>query len=337
MGSIIFLLVAGIAVFHILWYGLSLAITRRGLPDEKAIQAFREKEAEGLHINALKGLLEERNLVTPKGRLNLSILPREKGLPTLVFIPGTSVYALIYSEFLLAMHGAGFNVVSFDPRGHGRSSGPRGDYTVSGIVDDALAVTAYAKDRFGGDIVLAGSSQGGIAAFYAAARDDSFKAVICHNLADLNGKDNLILSKLRFPPVFTPLAHALANLYGSFAVPTAVYLDLKREHLTDGRDAASFLKEDPLAVTWITLRALGSLLLTPLSKPVEKITVPVMVVHSDKDHIFPLKYVESITRRLTCKKELLVLKDREHLIFTNHVGEVAPWITAWLKKIMENP
>lgn len=340
MITLFFILIVAVILFHTAWYYVSRAIIHREIPDERTIKAFHESEASVFLLNEVKGIHEENYLETASGRLHLDILPhesQENNRPTLVFIPGTSVYAQFYLGFMHAMYKEGFNVVAFDPRGHGRSSGPRGDYTINAIVDDALAVCAYAKKRFGDNVAISGSSQGGMAAFYTAARDGSLKAAVCHNLADLNGKDNLVLSQLKVPAVLVPLAHTVMQWYLNFALPTFFYLDLKREYLPDGRDAASFLKKDPLAVTWITFRALDSLMLTRLAKPVEKITVPVMVVHSDKDHIFPQDYVEKIYRRLSCKKEFLLLKNREHLIMTNHVEEVSPHVAVWLKKIMENP
>ncbi|GAB6097620.1 hypothetical protein JCM14469_38740 [Desulfatiferula olefinivorans] len=326
-----------IVLFHLGWFALSRIITRRQPPDERAILAFHQAESELLDLASVRDIHEQTVLAACGGRLHLDILAHGQGRPTLVFVPGTSVYAQLYMEFLSAMHKDGFNVVAFDPLGHGRSSGPRGDYTFGAIVDQALAVCDYAKKRFGGRVAIAGSSQGGMAAFYAAAKDDSLAAAVCHNVADLNGRDNLILSRLVIPAALVPAARFLMRLYADFAFPTALYLNLKREYLPDGRDAAGFLKKDPLAVTWITFRALSSLMYTPLAKPVEKIRVPVMVVHSDKDHIFPQEYVENIYRRLGCEKEFFLLADREHLILTNNVDEVAPGVSAWLKKIMDTP
>jgi esterase/lipase len=73
---------------------------------------------------------------------------------------------------------------------------------------------------------------------------------------------------------------------------------------------------------------------TDLAKPVEKITVPVMVVHADQDSIFPQAYVEDIYNRLTCKKKYLLFKDTQHLVMTNNVDEVVPPVAQWLKEIM---
>jgi pimeloyl-ACP methyl ester carboxylesterase len=236
--------------------------------------------------------------------------------------------------FLHAMYQLGFNVVAFDPRGHGHSSGRRGDYTINSIVDDALAVVGFARHRFNSKVALVGSSQGGIAAFYVAAKDDTLDAVVCHNLADLNGRENIILSRLRPPRWLVPVAKGAMTLYRSFAIPISLYLDLSKEYLEDGTQVSRYIKKDPLCVTWISLRAMNSLMMTPLTKSVEKIITPVMVVHSDQDHIFPQDYVESIFHRLTCPKEFLLLKQRSHLVMTNQVDQVAPKVADWLKGVM---
>jgi esterase/lipase len=94
------------------------------------------------------------------------------------------------------------------------------------------------------------------------------------------------------------------------------------------------INKDPLAVTWITFRALGSLMHMDLAQPVEKITVPIMLIHAEKDSIFLQAYVENIFNRLTGKKKYLFLKNTQHLIMTNNVDEVVPPITAWLKEVM---
>jgi pimeloyl-ACP methyl ester carboxylesterase len=106
----------------------------------------------------------------------------------------------------------------------------------------------------------------------------------------------------------------MAGLYKGYSIPIALYLDLTREKSKSGTDAASLLKNDPIAVKWITFRALGSLMHTDLAQPVEKITVPVMLIHAGNDSIFPQKYVENIFNRLTCKKKYLLLKNTEHLM-----------------------
>jgi len=333
--KMILALVGAIVLFHLAWFLLSYYQKHRSMPEEGVIDDFQRRQDALLGLSAVSDLLEEQTIEANGIRLHLDILPNGKGFPTVVFIPGTSVYAQVYMKFLHAMSQAGFNVVAFDPRGHGRSSGPRGDYTIDAIVSDAMAVVAYARERFQGQVAVAGSSQGGIAAFYAAARDDALSAAVCHNLADLNGRDNQVLSRTRVPYWLTPVARLLMGVYGGFVIPVAFYLDLKSERLENGQSVHDYIRDDPLCVTWITFRALNSLLRTRLARPVEAIETPVMVIHSDKDHIFPQSYVEAIYSRLTCPRKYLLLRNRGHLVMTNHVQEVVPAVAGWLRETME--
>lgn len=332
---LIFFVVVVVLFFHLAWFTFSYVKVYQGLPDDRAIDRFQENHDDILNLKAVRPLLEESYIEANNFRLHLDILANGRGMPTVVFIPGTSVYAQTYMNFLQGMNANGFNVIAFDPRGHGRSSGPRGDYTIDEIVTDTLAVVDYARQRFNSPVAVVGSSQGGIAAFYAAARDDSLAAVVCHNLAELNGRGNQVLSRTRVPNWLPPVARLLMGIYRPFVIPISFYLDLREEYLENGVSAADYVHRDPLCVTWITFRALNSLLTPPLAQRVEEIKVPVMVVHSDKDATFPQDYVEAIFQRLKCRKHFLLLKEREHLIMTNRVDEVMPPVSAWLKKIME--
>ena len=65
---------------------------------------------------------------------------------------------------------AGFNVLSFDYRGYGRSTGRP---SLDGVVDDMLAALAWLRERPGGDadrMVVLGQSLGGATALRAVAR-----------------------------------------------------------------------------------------------------------------------------------------------------------------------
>jgi pimeloyl-ACP methyl ester carboxylesterase len=332
--KIILIVVLIAVVFHVSWYATSRMMMNKKLPDEAAIQTSFDNLLKDEKINIDRNSFTETYIEAHGIKLHLDVFSAGHNAPTVVFIPGTAVYAKFYIEVMYKLYLQGFNVVGFDPRGHGLSSGRRGDYTINEIVDDTLTVAKYARERFGGKIALIGSSQGGMVAFYAAARDNSIAAAVCHNIADLNGKDNLVLSKVRPPRFMVPFAGFMANLYKSYSIPITLYLDLSKEKSRSGIDALTLINKDPLAVKWISLRALGSLMRTDLAKPVEKITVPVMLIHADKDSIFPQAYVENIFNRLTGKKKYLLFKNTEHLVMTNNVDEVVPPITAWLKEVM---
>lgn len=333
--KIIILIVIFVAVFHVAWFAGSRIYQHRRLPDPKTLSEYQDKMAKQMKMSFDRTVMEETYIEANGNKLHLIVADAGKNAPTVVFIPGTSVYAGVFVQFSYAMYKQGFNVVGFDPRGHGLSSGPRGNYTMNELVDDTFAVVKYAKSRFGGKVAVAGSSQGGMAAFYAAAKDDSLSAAVCHNIADLNGRDNIVLSTIRPPQFLLPFCTFLMNIYGNYSFPIALYLDLKKEIAPDGTDVATIIRRDPLAVSWITFRALNSLTRTDMPKPVEKIKVPVMVIHAEKDNIFPQAYVEGIYNRLTCKKNYLLIKGAPHLVMTNNVPEVAPPVAAWLKEVMK--
>jgi alpha-beta hydrolase superfamily lysophospholipase len=303
------------------------------LPDEKVIRQYQESIASRFGLDVDFSLWEEDYISANGQKLHLDVLIHRESSPTLVFIPGTATYARAYAEFMSEVHKRGFNVVGFDPRGHGRSSGLRGDYTINEIVDDTLAVVEYARQRFRGKVAIAGSSQGGIVALYAAARDDSLAGAVCHNLADLNGRDNIELSTVKIPHWLSPPARLLMRIYQGYSIPISIYLDLEKEKLSDGSDAAKHINEDPLCVSWISMRAMRSLLKTDLARPVDEITVPICLVHSAGDNIFPKEYVEGIYASLTCPKEYILLEGKDHLVMTNYVDDIIEPVSGWLRKV----
>jgi alpha-beta hydrolase superfamily lysophospholipase len=327
---------AVVVAANLAWFGASRWYQSRRLPDECTIRAFQAATLRSLGIDPNVQRRVEEDYVDSAGRcIHVDVLVGEPGAPTIVFVPGTAAYARIYLEFLVALNDRGFNVVGMDPRGHGRSSTPRGHFTLDDIVTDALAVARYARDRFKGRIGIAGSSQGGIAALYVAARGEVVSSALCHNLADLNGRDNLLLSRFRPPAWAIPLLMPIATLYARFSFPLSLYLDFKSQMLKNGQDAATYLRNDPLATVFYTIRVLISLYRTRLARPVEEITTPIMVLHSALDAVFPQSYVEGIYNRLTCEKEFVLLPDLPHLILVNNVplviGPVAGWFNRTLR------
>ncbi len=267
-------------------------------------------------------------------KIHLDILEAGQDKPTVVFMPGTSAYALIYGEYLALLGEAGYNVVGFDPRGHGRSQGKRGSYTMPELVRDMGAAVQYARNRFGDPVAVSGSSQGGITAFYYAAGDDSLAGAVCHNIADLPHPDSIRLT--RHPSVsrlFKPMIPVLAKLVPELKVPLAAYLDLNAEHLRGIGPVGSMFEQDPLLVPYIRLKGMASLGVHPLPVPVEKIKTPICILHGEGDYIFPRDYVEDIYQRLTCPKALMLYKGLPHYLLFDHLDKVFPDVEAWLAEI----
>lgn len=320
-----------IVLFHIIWYTGSKIYQNRGLPDPVKVKAYEKGYFRDADIKVDLTKMEDSYLNSHGFTLHLSVFSHSKKSPTIVFIPGTSIYAQLYIELLYGLYRKGFNIVGFDPRGHGMSTGKRGDYTVNELVDDTLEVISFARKKFSGKIILMGSSQGGITALYTVARQDDLDAVVCHSVAELNGRDNISLSELVIPPMVTSFALGFCSLYKSYSIPVTLYIDLTKEHVKDGTDIPTHIKIDPQVAGYVTLRALGSIIKTDLAKPLEKIKTPIMVIHGENDSIFPIKYTRGIYDRLTCKKKYLLIKNADHQVMTNNADKVIPPIVSWLR------
>ena len=323
------------------WAAYSYRMMNKPVPSEEEARSYAKSLLERVGLGELYGTWEEDWLDLEDRRLALYHFRSRPGDPAMVFVPGTSVYALLYVEFMYKLSREGFNVVGVDPRGHGMSSGKRGVYTLGELVEDALAAVDHARSLYGGRVAVSGSSQGGMVAFYCAAADPRLGAAVCHNVIAPDEPDNERMT--RWPALFRPLlalsrtspVRAMTRTpLGRLMTPVRAYLNLKEEPCRLFPDVMKFLREDPLVVNAVSLSALASLGTTPLAVGVEEIKTPVMVVHSGKDNIFPEDYVRRIYGRLTCEKEFLYLPDKPHLVMIDYVEEIVPPIAAWLKKVM---
>jgi alpha-beta hydrolase superfamily lysophospholipase len=316
---------------------------------------------EKLGISHVKGSWEDEWIESEGIKLYAPVFTAGEGKPTVVYIPGTSVYALCYVEIMYGLQQEGFNVVGFDPKGQGRSGGGRGDYTIMEHVGNARSACAYARERFKGPVVVMGSSQGGIEAFYLAATDEPVAGCVCHNIADLTDPESVRLTrfgpgkkkgaqapstgktdKKPVPRAAVIAARGAVNMLQAAAritpgakVPIASYLDLKSEPMRAFGNAWEFLLQDPMALKAITLRAAASLAGTEIPRPIEEIKTPILVLHSSLDHIFPEDYIMTLYNRLTCEKEIKIYPELPHLITIEHVPEILPDVVRWINERVE--
>lgn len=267
--------------------------------------------------------------------LQLSVIdtPNPKGV--FVFMPGTNAYALVYAEVLCAWADAGYAVVAFDPRGHGRSTGARGSYTVTELLSDMNAVVAYARARYKVPVFVGGSSQGGIVALYAATADKNLAGVFSHNVADFSDPESVQCS--RNPALFRKMRGALPMLAGlmpELPVPLNVYLDLKKEMVSGLGTAWDMLLTDPLLVPFVRLKTLATLASTPPPGSLESMKPPVFVLHGGQDQMFPRRYIDRIFARIGSEKTMKLVPDGPHYVVVDCVKDFAPDLIRWADAIM---
>jgi pimeloyl-ACP methyl ester carboxylesterase/uncharacterized membrane protein YhhN len=272
----------------------------------------------------------------PSGNLkvNVDIHEYSKDAPTVVFVPGTSVYGLCYAEIMHEIGKKGYNIVAMDPRGHGRSEGNRGDYTIEELMSDVENVVAFAKKRFNNKVTLMGSSQGGIVCFYLASKGIEVDSIVCQNFADLAWKETFNIARFpTFARMSTPLIKLSGKLLPSVTVSTLTYLDLKSIKIKYFGNLHNFIVNDPFTISKISLRAARSLVNAQMPNTIESITTPIFVFQGSDDIVFPVSYTQKIFDKLTCKKQMKVYPGCDHAIMVENVPLIAPDLVAWLDEV----
>lgn len=300
----------------------------------KTLHDYFDYIADTLNYPRVHEYFKTDTVISDGLKLHVDIYEHDPIAPTIVFIPGTAIYALCYGELLYKLGQAGYNVVGFDPRGHGQSEGVRGDYTIDELVSDARHVVNYAKERFNDKVTVMGSSQGGIVAFYLAAQDETLNSVICQNFADLTAEETLQLA--RHPRLFKYLKLLIAkagDIIPNTQIPVTSYIDLEKIPVQYFGNVKNFMDSDPLTLKTISLRALQSLAHTKMAKPVEEVKVPVMVLQGTADSIFPVNYTRAIFDKLTCQKKLSLFEGKSHALLHEDLDNVVPELLSWLHEI----
>lgn len=266
-------------------------------------------------------------------KLNVDVHTVSKNAPTVVFVPGTSVYGLCYAEILYEIGKKGYNVVAMDPRGHGRSEGSSGDYTIEELILDVENVVAFAKKRFNSKVSLMGSSQGGIVCFYLAAKNIKVDTIICQNFADLSWDETDNIARYpKLAKIGKPLIRFLGKAFPHIKVSTLSYIDVKRIKVKYFDNLYNFVVDDPFTYYKISLRAARSLVNAKLANPAEDIKIPLFVFQGDKDIVFPVDYTQKLYAKLTCEKQIKLYPGCDHAIMVENVELIQQDIIDWLNK-----
>lgn len=280
---------------------------------------------------------ESKKIVTEGGlKINIDIHFHSKDSPTIVFVPGTSVYGLCFAGLLHLIGKEGYNIVSLDPRGHGRSEGKRGDYTIEELMLDVRTTVNYAKKIFNEKVSIFGNSQGGIVSFYLAAEDLAIDSVICQNFADLTWEETYKIARFPlFAKMSKPFISGIGKMFPQLTVSTLAYLDLKKIRLKYFGNLHNFISEDPFTTSRISMRAARSLIKAKMKKPVEDITIPIFVFQGDADRVFPVEYTQSLFNRIRGKKKIKIYKGCDHALMVENEELVLPDILDWLNEIYQ--
>jgi len=268
-------------------------------------------------------------------KISLDILETDFNAPTVVFIPGAAVYALCYAEIMTKLGEAGYNVIGFDPRGHGKSEGRRGDYIFEELVRDTQAVITYAIENYSGEVSIMGAKQGGIVALHVAAADDRIQSAICYNLADMSDplSKQLQLFPRKSTRLVSPILFGLSDIFPNLSLRVSRYAKFSNRKVRHFGNAQEFVKQDPLVLKKIKIKALKSFAHARLAREIDEISTPVFVLQPEQDEIFPIEYTQKIFDKLKCKKRLEIFEGLNDMMMIENANELSPSIVSWLSDI----
>jgi pimeloyl-ACP methyl ester carboxylesterase len=235
-------------------------------------------------------------------RLHTEVFGPEDGYP-IVLAHGITCAIRVWT-YQIADLANDYRVIAFDHRGHGRSAmPPRGNYSLDFLAADLDAVLGATLDP-GERAVIAGHSMGGIAITSWAQRYPRRVRRRADAVALINTTTGDLLRNVQFVPVPPQLADArvlaagtLLKTFGAAPLLRAVDRPSRRfvSMLAVGRDAdpaiAEFIYElftsTPPAGRGGWARALVDTL-GPRHIVLKNLTVPTLVIGSEKDRLLPM-------------------------------------------------
>jgi len=272
--------------------------------------------------------------------IHLTIYEVDPQAPSVIFIPGMTAHVGLYTEtipdadYLGAIANEGFNVIGIDLQGHGRSGGPRGLFTYRDLIGNISCAVDYALSRYNDRIGVTGSSMGGILAFYAALEDERIKAVVCHNVVDLQDVHPILYLKRHF--ILVPITEALRPITARLTwLPIPVIAFLEPSHVFEDPENVRRWRSDPLCVWAYRCSSWVSLFLNPADKPpIEAMKTPVRIIVGEHDKVLNAPYHRLFYERLRCQKDLVIVPNAGHMLPLEYLETTVPLVTGWLHKVL---
>ena len=198
-----------IGVFVLLWAVLFLVWPRLVF----APVYYPRRDAFHLHPERFRGLEQVRG-----GNIVLEGIVYEPESPRCtVFYFGGKEQDSVALVGKLSERFPDWRIIAFNYRGYGRSGGRPGERV---LLEDAVALVTYAKERFG-PLMLMGYSLGGSVAAYAASRTDVTRLILVAPFYDIPS-----LARRRvpfFPGWLMRCRFETARFLGGVSAPVSIY------------------------------------------------------------------------------------------------------------------
>ena len=259
--------------------------------------------------------------------------------PVVVLAHGLVTYGRLYLHVIQALYARGYTLVCPDISGNGFSGGRRGDYTVGDATATLVDAAQWARQRFDGPLYLFGTSLGGAVAYAAAAAGAPVSAVTCIGLFTFDDRDAL-RQLIAHPALLDllPLARVVSSLFGWVRLPLRWIQRTDHIVAPEERTQLATWERDPLLPQTITLGSLVSAATTPPAVPLERNTIPILVVNQGDDRVLNPAVTRTNFARLGGPKRYIELEGHAHWSFERDfweeiVAAADDWFTAHSTKV----
>ena len=192
-----------------------------------------------------------------------------------------------------ALAEAGFNALRFSFAGNGKSDGKFEACTISKEVKDLKAIVDAAEEEGYHRICYAGHSMGGAVGVLAAAKDERIELLI--SLA------GMVHTKKFCETEFGEVTPGKGNMWDEEGCP------LSKAYVDDMNKINTVLNKT------------------------EKIEVPWLLVHGDKDDVVPVEEGQEMYGAAYEPKELVILEGVDHVFSGDGEGKMTEAVVSWLK------
>lgn len=245
----------------------------------------------------------------------------------LVLLPGLGFHSFEYERLQSLLAQGGLSSLALDYRGHGRSDGPRGDWTLDLLVADTRAAIDWVVSGHAGPVVLLGNSLGAMVAVATGNTDARVSAVVASNCPARVGDflmtpfRRALFVAARVASLVCPLRVSVNHFYS--------YADLIEDHQLIERITRDETIRSARRLTVAAYRALieewdGV-------REVGRLKKPLLLVQGTHDHLQPSEQTDLLLAAAN-EPKCRVRLDTGHLPNLERPELLASAVLAWLSR-----
>ena len=252
----------------------------------------------------------------------------------IVFSHGWPLSADDWDNQMMFFLGEGYRVIAHDRRGHGRSTQVADGHDMDHYADDLAALTAHLDLK---DAIHVGHSTGGGEVVHYLARrgqQDVYKAAIISAVPPLMLKTDANpegLPKSVFDDLQAQLAANRSKFYRD--LPEGPFYGFNRPGAKSVEATiANWWRQGMMGGAKAHYDGIVAFSQTDFTEDLKKITIPVLVMHSEDDQIVPYVAAGPKSAKLLKNGTLITYKDFPHGMPTTQAEKINSDLLAFLKR-----